>query len=303
MDGRPFLGKNVSLREVNRRDEAFGYADRMDERYEMVRSLRKGRWKYVRNFQGCYPDGLQNNYRHNMLAWREWRELFRAGALNDPQRQFFEPKPAEALYDIESDPYEVNNLADEANPSRELRMMRRRLDRKLTSLPDLSFLPESVLVEEAVDGPLEFAREHRDDIHDLQTLAALGTLPFEQARPQLEAALVSDDRWTRYWTLMVCSTFGQRARLLRDDAERLLTDEEPLVRVRAAEFLGGIGAVNPGPVLLEVLRTAESPVVSLMALNAVVYLREGPHRWPFNIRAADVSAQNEEVLRRLEYLE
>ena len=35
MDGKPFLGEGVSMEEVNSRDEAFGYADRFDEKYEM----------------------------------------------------------------------------------------------------------------------------------------------------------------------------------------------------------------------------------------------------------------------------
>ncbi|MBI2479539.1 MAG: sulfatase-like hydrolase/transferase, partial [Planctomycetia bacterium] len=75
VDGRPFLGKGVSLDEVNRRDEAFGYADRFDEKYDLVRTLRKGKYEYVRSYQPFNFDGLQNNYRYKMLAYAEWREL------------------------------------------------------------------------------------------------------------------------------------------------------------------------------------------------------------------------------------
>ncbi|MEZ5432564.1 MAG: hypothetical protein R3F31_15570 [Verrucomicrobiales bacterium] len=92
------------LEEVNRRDEAFGYADRMDEKYEMTRTLRKGRFVYHRNYEGFYPDGLQNNYRYEMLAYQDWRARYTAGELNAVQSQFFEPKPAEALYDLSTDP-------------------------------------------------------------------------------------------------------------------------------------------------------------------------------------------------------
>ena len=42
MDGKPFLGKNIKAEEVENRDEAYSYADRHDEKYDMVRAVRKG---------------------------------------------------------------------------------------------------------------------------------------------------------------------------------------------------------------------------------------------------------------------
>ncbi|MCA9067192.1 MAG: sulfatase-like hydrolase/transferase, partial [Planctomycetaceae bacterium] len=59
MDGRPFLGQGVVGSEVEKRDEVFGYADRFDEKYDLVRTLRKGRFEYVRSFQPFNFDGLQ----------------------------------------------------------------------------------------------------------------------------------------------------------------------------------------------------------------------------------------------------
>ncbi len=49
----------------------------------IVRTLRKGRFTYHRNFQPFNFDSLQNDYRYKMLAYREWRELFRAGKLTE----------------------------------------------------------------------------------------------------------------------------------------------------------------------------------------------------------------------------
>lgn len=43
IDGKPFLGKGVTLDELNKRHTAFGYAERFDEKYDMVRFLRKGK--------------------------------------------------------------------------------------------------------------------------------------------------------------------------------------------------------------------------------------------------------------------
>ena len=97
MDGQPFLGPGIDMTEVNARDEAYGYADRFDEKYDLVRSIRKGKYQYIRNFQPYLPDGLQNNYRYKMLAYTEWRDLFNAGKLTGVQRQFFEPQAGGSL--------------------------------------------------------------------------------------------------------------------------------------------------------------------------------------------------------------
>ena len=50
---------------------------------------------------------------YRMLAYAEWRRLYHAGKLNAVHRQFFESKPAEALFDLPADPHEVKNLAAE----------------------------------------------------------------------------------------------------------------------------------------------------------------------------------------------
>jgi len=99
-DGRPFLGGDVSMNYVNERDEAYGYADRFDEKIDFVRTLRKGKFEYQRSYQPFTFDGLQNNYRYIMLAYKEWRELYEAGKLNAAQRKFFEARPPESLYNI-----------------------------------------------------------------------------------------------------------------------------------------------------------------------------------------------------------
>ena len=146
-DGRAFLGKNVSAKALTARDEVFGYADRFDEKYDLVRTLRKGKYTYIRNFQGFYPDALQNNYRYKMLAFTEWRELANAGKLNEAQIQFHRRRPAQQLFDVEADPHEVNNLANDPEYTKVLADLRSRMQKKLREVNDLSFYPESFMVQ------------------------------------------------------------------------------------------------------------------------------------------------------------
>src|SRR5690606_17095084 len=55
MDGRPILGPEISTEKLKERNTAFGYADRFDEKSDFCRSLRKGQFKYLRNYQSYYP--------------------------------------------------------------------------------------------------------------------------------------------------------------------------------------------------------------------------------------------------------
>ena len=52
------MGKGVLLEQVNQHDEAFGYAIRIDEKYDFVRTLRKGGFHYMRSFEPWLPDRL-----------------------------------------------------------------------------------------------------------------------------------------------------------------------------------------------------------------------------------------------------
>lgn len=307
MDGKPFLGKGVAMDELNRRDEAFGYADRFDEKYDLVRTLRKGKYTYMRNFQPFNFDGLWNEYRYRMLAYMEWRELYRAGKLNEAQGQFFKPRPAEALYDVETDPYEVNNLAGDPAYAGILKDMRQRLTDKVKSINDLSMFPESFLVEEGFEDPVEFGRAHSGRIAELVDIANLSLMEFDQARAGITEALDSEDPWARYWGLIACSSFGEAAEPFIGKARRMAAgDRENLVRVRAAEFLGLVGAEDPAPVIREALANAGNEAEAFLTLNSVVLLKD-LKGWQFDIDpsifpAAWRSAQRSNVNRRLGYL-
>ena len=247
VDGRPFLGAGVTADEVNGRDEAFGYADRFDEKYDLVRTLRKGRYEYVRSFEPFNFDGLRNNYRYKMLAYAEWLDLYKAGKLNPVERQFFEPRAPEALYDIEKDPYETQNLAVDPEYTKVLTVLRARLAERIRGMPDLSLFPESALVEEAFAGPVAFGVKYKARIAGLADVADLSLVSFAEGEGELRSALESKDPWARYWGLIVLSSHGRRAHSMVERAKQLADgDAEPLVRTRAAEFLGLIGARPTG---------------------------------------------------------
>lgn len=303
VDGEPFMGQGTARKEVEARDRTFGYADRMDEKYDFCRSIRIGDWKYIRNYQAIYPDGLQNNYRYINLAWKQWRELFRAGKLNPAQSAFFLPKPAEQLFLLTEDPHEINDLSSQAEHRERLIAMRDELTGQVKAMPDLSFIPESVLVDEAMQDPVAYGQAAKDSIANYVDIANLALLPPEQAMPQLRKAIQSKDAVERYWGYSVCSIFGEQAAELTPFAENSVDQEANLlVRLRACEFLGLTQTSNPVPVIETILKESDSAVVNLIALQSLVFFKDGPSDYQVEIDLDSIKTIDAQVMRRVGYL-
>ncbi len=302
IDGHPFLGPGPFPIAPRLWGETLGYADRFDEKYDLVRSLRRGRYKYIRNFEAHYPDGLQNNYRYRMPAYTQWRDMYRAGELNPAQALFFEPKAPEALYDLRADPYEVHNLALEAVHSHRLEQMRSAMAIYQKQMPDLSLFPESELIEKAFENPVAFGQENQPRIAELIDTANLCLMPFALAKNALPLALKDEDPWQRYWAITACIQFGQEAASLAPLLEAALKDTNPLVRMRAAEYFCLTSDFDPAPLFKQLLSDSISHVETLILLNSVVFLRDGGPDISFEMTRDEVHAQSSEVKRRLDYL-
>lgn len=300
MDGTPFLGEGVSQESLAARRTTLGSADRFDEKIDLVRSLRTDDWKYVRNYQPYQPDGLQNNYRYQMVAYREWRDLYDAGRLGSDQRAFFEPKTPEALYDLASDPHETRNLAADPVHRDRLLAMRSDLQLKLKAMPDLGFYPESILIAEGLADPLAFGRSHAAEIADMIDTADLVLAPFPESEAELRGAFVSPNPRIRFWAATVASAYGREASDLVDLARTLLGDANPCVRVRAAEFLGLAGASDPREALVAVVNGSHSTAEQLLALqSAALFHAHGPIAFPFDATAFKSLPPQGEAARRI----
>jgi arylsulfatase A-like enzyme len=303
MDGRAFLGPGVTRADLESRDEAIGIADRFDEKYDLVRTLRQGKFKYIRNYMPFNFHGMSNIYRYKMASYREWRDLHKAGKLTPLQERFFVTRPVEELYDVVQDPYETVNLATDPAYTDALVELRGRLAERLKAMPDLGFIPERDLVEQAVDAPVAFGQAQQARIAGLIDVADLALLPYPDAKSKIENALGSDDPIHRYWGLIACSTFGNQAVGLTDSVKGLAaSDADLLVRARAAEFLAIIRAADPQPVLLEVLARSESMLETTQVLNIITLLQDGEWGYSFDLDPAQIRTKGYFVDRCLDHL-
>lgn len=254
VDGKPFLGKSLKKRKLEKQNITFGYADRFDEKYDLVRSVRKGKFKYMRNYQPFNVDGLYNFYRYKMLAYKEWYKLYQDGKLNTVQSQFFEARLPEALYNIDEDPHETNNLANDKNYNETLMELRNELNNHLVSINDLSFLPEPHLLKNGLQDIVGYSEKNKDLIKRLIETSNLSLYDYDEVSSKLKDALNDDNPWVRYWGVIVNSIFGNKA---LENTEKINfifeNDPENLVRMRAAEFM-----------LLNNLKISKSEINSLL---------------------------------------
>ncbi len=284
LDGKPFLGKNITNNNLEKREVTYSYADRFDEKYDMVRGVRKGKFKYIRNYQPFNFNGLRNNYRYRMLAYQEWAELYQKKALDKVQTAFFDFKSPEALYDIESDPYETKNLAEDPAYLDKVKEMRKELNLWLMDMPDLSFYPEFYLVANAVENPVLFGQQHKGDIKAYIQIADLSLSPFESVKDELLSKLASGDPWERYWALTAVCSFQEEAISLVSNIRAVgNTDEELINRVMAAVALAVINQESPVSVMTAAFYACEDPVQGLLMLNSIVLMSSFNYNYMFDL--------------------
>ena len=91
------------------------------------------------------------------------------------------------------------------------------------------------------------------------------------------------------------------AKPLVADAKKLLSDDNLMVRVRVAEFLGSIKAIDPMPTLVGVLNKSVSPQEVLLTFNTVVYLRDYKG-YAIDLSKVKLKVKKGESTRRTDYL-
>ncbi len=142
MDGRVFAGPDADPP----RRYVYASRDRIDEHPDRQRAVRDERYKYIRSYHPGTPGALDLNYRNNLDMMRELRRLHEEGQLDATQNLWFEPRPADELYDTWEDPFEVVNLAADPTHRPTLERMKGVLESWMAERPDLSDMPEEEMV-------------------------------------------------------------------------------------------------------------------------------------------------------------
>jgi uncharacterized sulfatase len=273
MQGDAFAGRYAARpREFN-----YGFRGRMDERHDLARSVTDGRYVYIRNYLPHRTSGQHVNYQFITPTTRVWKERFDAGQLNAAQRRFWETREPEELYDLQTDPDEVVDLAGSAEHQRILRRLRNAQRELAREIRDVGLLPENE-IHDRDSGIAPFTMGHNRRLYPMEEImdaAELASGLDPRATPKLVRLLRHEDSAVRYWGAMGLLMRGPDAVAgAREELSALLRDPAPAPRIPAAEALGRFGseadAAAARAVLLELApMDVNGLFVSVQALNAL----------------------------------
>ena len=266
----------------------YAFRGRMDERYDMVRSVRDERYIYIRNFMPHRIYGQYIQYMFQTPTTAVWHRLYVEGKLKPPRTHFWETKPAEELYDLAEDPDETRNLAGSAEHAAILERMRTARREWSLSIRDLGFLPESAIHSRSgEDAPHSMgASPARYPMGRIMRMAEIASSGRDGAEAELRAGLEDPDSAVRYWAALGALIRGESGvSPLAGSLRQALADDDPAVRVAAGEALGRYGSDQDVQralaVLVELGDAQEHGIyVAMAALNGLDYMdeRAGPAR-------------------------
>lgn len=240
VQGRAFLGPNTPAP----RRYIFGARDRMDERYDTLRAVSDGRYRYIRNFEPQTPWTQPLSYAEQGNILKEMRRLRGEGKLAGPALAFMaDRKPVEELYDVREDPWCIRNLAGgKAHRESEARL-RKALDDWMFETRDLGLIPEPVVAERGARLGSRYAilRQPGAEAYRKRLRAAADKANRGATPAEFEAELRDPDEAIRYWAV-IGMAHGRVKSLSRIRAA--MRDLSAVVRVAAAREVGDADAVK-----------------------------------------------------------
>jgi len=271
--GRAFLGENLSPP----RDYIYGARDRMDERYDIIRSVRGKRYRYIRNYEPLKPYFQYMNTPEKGATMKELRRIAKEGTMPPAMKLFMaDRKPTEEFYDLQNDPHEINNLASDSAHSETLNRFRKAHTDWIAETRDLGLIPEPEMeLREKAAGSRYAILADTPDKTLPKRLGKMAGLASEgpDALPALLTGLKDPDSAVRYWAATGIGNIGLRNDEIIDASLPLLEkDPSTVVRIAIARALLRMGASEEAA-LAELSKSLESPE-QWSRLHAAIILDE-----------------------------
>ncbi|MEX2233172.1 MAG: sulfatase-like hydrolase/transferase [Cyclobacteriaceae bacterium] len=265
MQGKAFLGKTQSPQQY-----AFAFRGRMDERFDMVRSVRDKKFRYIRNYMPHKIYGQYIDYLWKAPSMASWEKAWREGELNDTQSAFWKPKPPEELFDAEADPHNINNLAGNDQYKNVLVRMREENRKWLKETKDAGFIPEPMMIEISKNQSLyDYAHSGQYPLDRILETAELASSKDPADFAELKKRLRDKNPIIRYWAATGCTILSKDAVSAKADLEKLLQDTEISVRIAAAEALYHLSEKEKALATLKDALKSSNLMARVQALNVL----------------------------------
>jgi arylsulfatase A-like enzyme len=307
MKGRALAGKY----RAKEKPFVFLSTDRSDESTDLVRSVTDGRYIYSRNYMASVPETRWIEYQEVSDIKKQIRKDHEAGTLSGPQLiMLAEHRPAEFLFDLNNDPWELHNLAGEKNSKAILDKMRKALDAHILEARDVLFLPEDQLAAiKSPETPYTFRmKEAKYPFKKIYAVAKLSGWQDEHTAAQQLKLLTDGNSVVRYWA--ITGLQSQPDEFLKKNDKQLtaaLSDPYTPVQIITAAILYKMNNDQQARAILTQHITHSNLHYALLALQQVGYLKDpAPFRQALEEvnrrgRAADfnVHAASQVLLARL----
>lgn len=138
-------GQNLFASDYNNAKYIMGARDRCDYTIDKIRTVRSDKYRYIRNYHLDRPM-LQAGYRDNKPMVTELKKAKAEGTLTAYQKEhWFGTRPQEELYDLATDPHQMNNLAGKPKFESVLLEHRTALQNWIAATGDKGQYPESAV--------------------------------------------------------------------------------------------------------------------------------------------------------------
>ena len=232
MQGRTFLGEQ----RASPRRYVYGARSRADNMYEVSRAVLDSQYIYIRHYLPHYayiqPGEIFSDRKRSL---RELRRLHQQQALEGEPLDMWLPKGVEELYDLRSDPQELNNLAAQPDYQSVKDGMQQMLHTWIKEHHDTGLLLEPEMMMRA-EGATPYAMAHSDQ-YDVSRVLAAAEMSGTADEQSLRDALNDQDAGVRFWAIMGLQAQEEVTRRARSGLETLLDDPSPTVQIAAAETL------------------------------------------------------------------
>ena len=245
MQGRAFAGPEVKPAP----QYCFGFRDRMDERIDCSRCVRDKNFLYIRNFMPHRPQAQFLDYMYETPTTTAWLSAFKRGETNPAQSRFWQLKDYEELYDLNADPDQLNNIANDVAHAKKKHELKQVLKEHIVHSRDLALMPESVvqryLHEDPATYPTPWHIAQDNDVYPIESLwnIADAAIDLTQDFEAVTNVKASKTELAQYWIVTGAMYRGLKGQLiqpamLKTYAESSQTDVVGIVANEAIARMG-----------------------------------------------------------------
>ncbi|MEE9439898.1 MAG: sulfatase-like hydrolase/transferase [Saprospiraceae bacterium] len=266
MHGTAFAGLHIG--QAN--DISYGFRGRMDEAYDMVRTIRDKKYRYIKNYMPYRPNGQHIEFLWKAKSMVEWSKSYQNGECNAAESVFFEPRQSEELYDIVNDPHNVVNLATDKQYNSVIKEYRKANNEICKKYLDGGFFPEGELWQRSQNQKLTYNKIINNN--KKECLLAIESAENATLNPSvniLAPMLKSPFAAVRFWGATGCIILGQNSKPLLQQLLILSKDSSEDVAVTSAEALYLIGNTKTALKTLSNALNSNNEYVRLRALNVI----------------------------------